>query len=622
MTVFSSEIESKITKKLKILYGDQAEKTSKELIDLFNRYSNIFNNKTEKRKEEVNKNLKFTKRDVILNTYANSIKGNRKSPLEALYHFSNKYLSNFVNGIHVLPFYCWDTDRGFSVLDYYNVDPRNGTWEQFSLLGNVFDVIMVDVVLNHASIDNPIVQKALIGDPNFQNFVICYDLDEKPADEILLKVTRARPTPVLTQYYVYNEKEKHIATFDKPQINLIIKSGWIWTTFSRPNNVDGTVATKQVDLNFQNPKLFLEFVNIILFYISKGVNWIRLDAVGYLWKNIGTTCLHLPETHLVIELLTMIFSALKKENIVLISEVNEPQDRALQYLGSSSVYESDMIYLFTHYPLAIHAVLTGTAKYYTKWLPSLTKAKGRLFVSVLGTHDGMGMKPIGNWLPESEKEQLQRILVDKHGALPNYAKIPGGKKIIYELCSTTWNFVNKIDSSDPIDIQINRYFVVFALGLLLRGVPSIYINGLLGITNYDGDLDENRTINREILDEKNIDSNLGDTGAIMSEIIDRMKKLILIRQNESAFDLDGSFTVLNLNEHVVSMILFSSTQKERIISFVNVSNSTRKVKIKKKDLILENSTLTDLILEKEYKIPLNDDSIEFILLPYQIIWLQ
>jgi sucrose phosphorylase len=620
LVFFPEEAKTEIARKLKILYGNQANSLYKDLEYLFESHTNSSAIHSMVESNEIPVKRKFSKNDIILNTYADSIQGDKVTPLEVLNQFSNEYLKNIINGCHILPFYSWDTDRGFSVLNYYHVDPRNGTWEQFSALKEVFDVLMVDCVLNHASLDNPIVQKALTGNSEFKDFVLIFDERNKPSGEDQLKVTRARPYPVLTQYFVIDTGDKLFSTFNKPDNGEIIRKGWVWTTFSRPNNPDGSVATRQVDLNYQNPRVFLEFIKMILFYISKGTNWIRLDAIGYLWKKIGTNCLHLPETHIFIEILAEMFKYLEPFNTVLISEVNEPQERALHYLGSDTVHKSDMIYLFTHFPLAVHAVLTGSAKYYQEWLPSLKVAKGQLFVSVLGTHDGMGMKPIGNWLPNSEKHEMQRKLMEEYGALANYARLPGGIKIVYELCSTPWNFINRENSSENFELQLNRYLAVFALGLMIKGVPSIYINGLLGIRNNKNALDENRTINREILDEKDINSKLRDEGSHMFRLLHKMLELISIRKRESAFDLKGSFQVISLDESVVSVLLKSSTNSDKIIAMVNVSDSDKSLNVDCSQLGYHGSVLTDLITNKAYNIPLKGKLLGITLSPYQICW--
>ncbi|MFX1282942.1 MAG: alpha-amylase family glycosyl hydrolase [Promethearchaeota archaeon] len=614
-----------LNKKLLKLYGKKARETYDSLVKILEKYSEedsmikgIMKSTTAK--------IKFTENDILLNIYANSIQGTQGSPFQALYRFSEKFLSGHINGIHVLPFYCWDTDHGFSVLNYYEVDSRNGYWEDFTSLSEIFEKIMVDCVINHGSIDNPIIQKALSGDQEFTDFVIVFDDHTKPSQENLLKITRARPSPVLTRYYLMTDRDNRTwATFNKPikKGSLVLHSGWVWTTFSRPNHPDGTIATRQIDFNFANPKVFLEFVKIILFYVSKGARWIRLDAIGYLWKKIGTSCLHLPETHMLIQIFTEIFKILDHLQVVLIAEVNEPQEKALQYLGTEDTAEADMIYLFTHYPLAIHAVLTGSAEYYMNWIPSLANARGRLFISVLGTHDGMGMKPIGKWLPETEKKRLQRILVEKHGALPNYAILPGGEKIIYELCATPWNFVNEINTDDPLSIQIDRYLAVFALGLSLKGVPSIYINGLLGIQNYEGKLDENRTINREIFDENELNERLSDRNSRMYQIFSRIINLIKIRGDEQAFDPKGETRVFPLNKAVVSVLLSSFSGDEKIFILINVSGEAQPVSINIDRLEIKPATaIKDIITKLSYEINQQTRSLEINMKPYQICWLK
>jgi sucrose phosphorylase len=342
-----------------------------------------------------------------------------------------------------------------------------------------------------------------------------------------------------------------------------------------------------------------------------------LDAVGYLWKKLGTTCLHLPETHLVIQIFADILKVLEQFSITFIAEVNEPQENTLQYLGDKSE-ESDMIYLFTHFPLAVHAILTGTAKYYMDWIPSIKDAKGRLFNGIFGTHDGMGMKPIGNWLPEAEKTILQKILVEKHGALPNYAKIPGGKRIIYELCATPWSYINESNSDEPFSLQLKRYLAVLSLGLMIKSVPAIYINGLLGIPNFGGNLEENRSINREILEYNHIIGQLEDKKSKTSQIFNDIMKLIKIRVREEAFDPKGDIEPLFVHENVISVLISSPCNRNRILALVNISKSNLEIIIQRK--MIQSKRGTDLITETV--IEFNHSSKKLQLREYQTCWIK
>jgi len=615
-------IKNSLEIKLKKLYDEQTLDIMIHIENLLSKYYPLIKKRFQERTIVRTKyKEKFDHRDIFLISYANSLQDSDETSLQTLYKFCGKYIMGKITGIHVLPFNTWDTDRGFSVVNFYEVDHRNGSWEDFSKLTKVFDRIMVDCVLNHASLENPIIQNALVGDPSYKNYIITYTDENKPSDAEILKITRTRPTPILTKYYIYKDKSgKKIVTFDEPiqSDNVIsVSTGWTWTTFSRPDNPDGTSATRQVDLNYKNPKVLLEFIEILLFYISKGSSWIRLDAVGYLWKEIGTTCLHLPETHLVIQIFADILKVLEQFSITFIAEVNEPQENALQYLGDKSE-ESDMVYLFTHFPLAVHAILTGTSKYYMNWIPSIKDAKGRLFNGIFGTHDGMGMKPIGNWLPEAEKTILQKLLVEKHRALPNYTKIPGGKRIIYELCATPWSYINESNSDEAFSLQLKRYIALLSLGLMIKSVPAIYINGLLGISNFEGNLEENRLINREILDYNHVIDQLEDKKSKTSQIFNEIIRLIKIRVKEEAFDPKGDIEPLFVHENVISVLISSPSNRNRILALVNVSKTNLKVKIQRK--MIQSKRGTDLITETV--INFNHSSKKLQLRAYQTYWIK
>ncbi|RIK99970.1 MAG: sugar phosphorylase, partial [Proteobacteria bacterium] len=257
-------------------------------------------------------------------------------------------------------------------------------------------------------------------------------------------------------------------------------------------------ATKQVDLNFANPKVFVEAAKILNFYAEKGAGLIRLDAIGYLWKRLGSSSIHEPEAHALVSAMAEVL-ALAYPQVITVSEVNEPQDRSFTYLGSSERPEADLVYQFSHFPLAIHAIHTGNAEFYQSWLASMNEVGGRQFVTVLGSHDGMGLKPVRGILPDGELEKLSTLLVEQCGCKPNYAVLPGGSKIIYEICATPWNLVNTSNSRLDFETQLARYSVVLILGLSVRGLPAIYFNGIFGAENYapSGGLDENRTVNRE-----------------------------------------------------------------------------------------------------------------------------
>lgn len=624
-----------INKKLTQLYSkkeaDVATEKLQKLIKNFHQQPQ--GSKTKKRQ--------LTQKDIALISYANSIvdqKDERLSLTVLNEFFKDFNVNQSINTLHLLPFYPWDTDRGFSVQDYYTIHRDYGDWDDVEELSTPFN-IMVDFVANHASIDNPLIQSALIEkhldpkDPRYKthqpykDFVTIYSDKTKPSTEQLNAIARPRPNPVLSPYTVFETKDKQLkAILGEPrtdQPGKILGQGWVWTTFSRPKNEDGTEATRQVDLNFANPAVLIESIKILLFYIQKQTSLIRLDAIGYIWKQLGSSSLHEPECHTILEIIFDVIN-LAAPDTVTIAEVNEPQDKVFPYLGSKENPESDLIYQFTHFPLAIYAVLTGDGRPYTQWLNTLDQAQGKQFTTVLGSHDGLGLKPARGFLSDSQLDELSEILVTKHHALPNYATLPGGKSIIYEICATPWNLINRPDSTDDFQTQLNRYLVVVALGLTIRGIPAFYINGLLGSNNYhpkEG-LDENRTINRQIFSDHWLREEMKDTDSQISKVFAAVTKLLEIRKLEPAFNPTAPTPLpINLsNKSIIGIHIPGSNHKDSIISLVNVSDDRQQITLKSNQIPKPSNSYIDIISGQKFT--LNSKKLDIPLEPYQVMWIK
>eukprot|EP00771_Trimastix_marina_P001984 gnl/Trimastix_PCT/3094.p1 GENE.gnl/Trimastix_PCT/3094~~gnl/Trimastix_PCT/3094.p1 ORF type:complete len:651 (+),score=138.80 gnl/Trimastix_PCT/3094:32-1954(+) len=532
----------------------------------------------------------ISQRDACLITYADTFyhQDGHVPPFTSLCSFCEQHLKGQLNTIHILPFFTWDTDRGFSVIDYFQVDPRNGSWEDFTPLKSIFEKCMFDAVVNHASLQNKAIQEALTTEPEGP-FALTFTDDTRPTETQLATLLRPRPSPVLTRFYAVRPTDGGpvYASFDPPceSQGEVVREGLVWTTFSRPPRADGTADTKQVDLNVAHPPVLLYIMRVLLFYLSMGAAWIRFDAIGYLWKTLGTECLHLPQTHRIIELLTLVMHEAAPLSVS-IAEVNEPQATVLRYLGPDMhTVESDLVYQFTHFPLAVYAVLFGDARPYTRWLPSLQRAQGRLFVTVLGTHDGMGRKPLFDdaemsFLGEQAEQEMMARLVREHGTKPNMGSAKG-KDLIYEMCGTPWALINGSDSADSADAapdatKLARYLAVVALGLACRGVPSFYVTGLLGLDNNPGDLDENRSLNRERLDVDRINQLLENTESRTRLVLDSILRLVRIRQSESAF-ADGDYHVLDHHPGCVAVHLLPpsdcAVHCASVLSLVNVTSA-------------------------------------------------
>jgi len=524
--------------------------------------------------------------DIALISYADSVTSGTLTPIATLEYFIDRYdLEYQIPIVHILPFYPWDTDRGFSVKNYYQVNPGYGSWDDCKHLSESVR-LMYDFVANHASIDNPLVQNALIvehldpEDPDYesllpyQDYVIIYTEEERPSDETLKSLARPRAFPVLTSYRVFKREDgSKRALLGPPQAGEdVIGTGYVWTTFSRAKRADGTEDTRQVDLNFKNPAVFLETIKVLFFYLENKAEVIRLDAIGYLWKRLGSSSIHEPECLRLIEVLNDVLK-LTAPQVVTVAEVNEPQEKAFKYVGTKETPGADMAYQFSHFSLAIHAVLTGQAKYYTRWFESTRPFEGRQFTTVLGSHDGLAMKQARELLPEAEFAILTHILVEEHRALPNMGFLPGGEKIIYEVCSTPWNLINNVRSRESFEQQLQRYLAVTALGLCVRGIPALYFQGLFGARNYSPTLglDENRTINREIFHAESLYPVLDNPETREGQIFRAVLNLCEIRKKEPAFNPHNGFEVIKSpSRPVVAILLKADDPKDNILSVINV----------------------------------------------------
>ena len=276
----------------------------------------------------------WNQKDAFLITYGDSVKSQDISPLQTLRRFATRHLMGAFSTIHILPFYPYSSDDGFSVINYRKVDPELGDWRDINSLKDHFD-LMFDWVLNHVSAKSSWFR-------DYRNCVMPYReffIEESPETDLSL-VTRPRTSPLLTKVATKGGEKN------------------VWTTFS----------DDQIDLNWSNPDVFFEMLDVLFGYIANGARIVRLDAVAFLWKQIGTSCLHLDETHEVVRLLHDILR-IAAPSVVIITETNVPHEENISYFGQGD--EAHMVYQFTLPPLLLHGLLKGTAKHITDWASGL-----------------------------------------------------------------------------------------------------------------------------------------------------------------------------------------------------------------------------------------------------------
>jgi len=534
----------------------------------------------------------LTENDVILITYADQIREPNKPPLVSLAEFLEKHLIDVFSGVHLLPFYPYSSDDGFSVINYREVDPDLGTWEHVSRIGQNFR-IMFDAVVNHISSKSEWFLSFLQDQVPYSDFFITID----PSTDFS-KVIRPRDLPLLTPF----ETVKGIRH--------------VWTTFSGD----------QVDLNYANPDVLLEMIDVFLFYIEYGAEIIRLDAIAYLWKEIGTSCLHLPQTHRMVKLFRSILE-LVAPGVLLITETNVPNKENISYFGepvnkTQKYDEAHLVYQFTLPPLVLHAFLTGRADSLSRWAATVkTPSPSTTFFNFIASHDGIGLIPAQGFLSENEKKGIAERTLSHDGQL-TYRSNPDGSRSVYELNITLFDALNDPSHPDP-NLDIPRYLASQVILLSLAGVPGIYIHSLFGSHNNHLGVKESgifRSINREKFSRSTLEAELADSNSVKYNIFSLFRHLLNQRKNHPAFHPNSEQRILFLDDALFSLIRIASSG-EILLCIVNVSPRRIELNIRPGEWNLpDTDKWRDLIAEIDY--PIFGKSLSLIVYPYQALWLQ
>ena len=492
----------------------------------------------------------FSEKDAVLITYADSFQENGKKPLQTLHkflnssHFANhpspkategqeatrdKQLS-ILNSVHILPFFPYSSDRGFSIIDFNKVKEEFGDWEDIETISKE-KKLMCDLVLNHVSTQSNWFQKFLQGDPAYENFFISFkeaDLTPELKSD-LQKVFRPRSTPLLTKF----------ETQDGPR--------YVWTTFSV-----GT-TTDQVDLNYQNHQVLLEIIKVILQLIQKGAQLLRLDAVTYVWKKTGTSSVHLAEGHMIIQIVRDLLNEIAP-SALLITETNVPHSENISYFGNGH-NEAQMVYNFALPPLVLYSFQKGRSESLTNWAKSLTPpSQETTFFNFLASHDGIGMLGAKGVIDDEDIETMCNE-ISENGGKVSYRSLPNGQKSAYEVCGTWWSVINK--ETDTFETNCNRFITSYAICFALAGIPGIYYLSLFGKENDTAGFEKTnhtRDINRENLDLAALEEELTKNDSKGHKVFESFKELLKRRTNHPAFHPNAPQTVLSLDERVFALL--------------------------------------------------------------------
>jgi glucosylglycerate phosphorylase len=530
----------------------------------------------------------FDQTDVILITYADQISEPGRAPLATLRDFLKTRAGGVVTGVHLLPFYPSTSDDGFAVADFHAVDPAVGTWEDVEAFATDFRM-MFDAVVNHVSSRNRWFLRWVAGEEDVQDFFLALQPDSR-----LASVTRPRATPLLTPVSSTRGTEH------------------VWTTFS----------ADQVDLNYGNPAVLVAMTEVLLTYLAHGADIIRLDAVAFLWKRIGTACVHLAETHEVIRLWRALFDWVAP-GALLITETNVPHDENVSYFGSGHD-EAHLVYQFPLAPLVLSAFHLADASTLRDWARGLhTPSDTTSFFNFLGSHDGVGLRPAEGLLTQSEIQQLCE-LSKAHGGGVSWKTNADGTLSPYELNSVYFDALTEADSPEPAEVQVARFLAAQSILLALAGVPGIYVQALLGSRNWHAGVERHgslRSINRQKLDRATLEAELDTPGSLRNLVFNGFTERIRARIAQPAFHPNGPQRVLPSAPPLFVLERTAPDGSSTILCVHNVSGVRQRFRSTREDGLTVQGPLVDVLSGRREQVD-RPGVVDLHVGPYEVLWLR
>lgn len=568
------ELRSRIKDHLTKIYPDNnLEQLREQIIILMG-----FDNEIYEAKQHANL---WTENDIVTITYGDSIKKENELPLDTLHHFIKNHFNGIASSIHILPFYPYSSDDGFSVINYSEVNQSLGNWSNINKIADDFS-LMADLVINHCS------SRSLWFDNYKQNKHpgADYFIEVDPKVD-LSQVVRPRTSPLLRETETLKGK-KHV-----------------WCTFSHD----------QIDLNFENPKVLLEFVKIIKLYLDNGVSLFRLDAVAFLWKKLDTPCINLIETHEVIRLLRLLIEHNNPKAIV-ITETNIPNKENLSYFGNAN--EAHLIYNFTLPPLILYTMLSGKSDLLKQWMMSMPPAQnGTSYFNFIATHDGIGLRPVEGILSDKTVDDMADLM-QQFGGDVSWRAMPDGGHRPYELNISLIDAMKGTFKGED-DYQIERFICAHAIMIALEGIPAFYIHSLFATHNDHHKMDttsNKRSINRHNWDYDELNTLLDSAESIHHKVFSKLKEIICIRKEQKAFHPNATQFTLHFEQSLFAFWRQSQDRTQSIFCIYNVTDETQTIALKDVNLI-ELDDWTELVSGHKY-----DDPRETITLaPYNFVWI-
>lgn len=523
----------------------------------------------------------WDEKDVWVITYGDSVHTPEEAPLKTLQNFLNGPLKGMLTGVHILPFFPFSSDHGFAVTDYDTVCPSLGDWDDIANIARTHRV-MSDLVINHCSSEHPWFKSFCTGEGTGRDYFRLVQAEDDLSEVVRPRTSDLRrPTPT----------EQGLAQ--------------VWCTFSHD----------QVDLDFRNPEVLLEFVRIIRLHLDSGVRAFRLDAVAFLWKEPGTTSLNLPQTHEIVRLIRTLTQAFDPDT-VLITETNIPNRENLSYFGNGN--EAHVVYNFSLPPLLLHTLLSGSCKHLKTWLMSMPPAQtGTCFLNFIASHDGIGLRPAEGLLSDEEV----MALIDtckREGGEVSWRSL-GGQNKPYEINIALFDALHGTHAGAD-DYQRERFLCAHTIMLGLEGLPAFYLNSMLATRNDKERFrrtGRNRSLNRHQWSLDEVTTALADADSDTAWVLAALRDRIAVRTEQPAFHPNATQFTLHLGDELFGFWRQSMDRRHSIFCISNIANRPAQLRLDQLNLTFTENWVNLLGGHRQYTSL--SDVVE--LAPYETVWI-
>ncbi|MEM8569223.1 MAG: amylosucrase, partial [Bacteroidota bacterium] len=522
-----------------------------------------------------------------------------------------------INLIHLMPLLEGPrgrNDGGYAVSDYFRIDQRFGTNDDFhNVVKEIHDrnmYVMCDLVINHTSEEHDWARLAKKGDPRYQEYF--YTFHDRTVPDLF---ERSLPE-------VFPESSPGNFTFSKDM------DKWVMTVFN----------DYQWDLNYGNPKVLIEMINILLAQANWGIDIFRLDAVAFIWKKLGTTSQNLEEAHIILQIYKAC-SQIVAPGIALLAEAIVAPEEIVKYFGTSKVTsnECDIAYHATLMALLWDSIATHNCKVLKNGLLSMQgKVNGTTWINYVRCHDdiGLGYSDEDIWKAGYDPNEHRKFVVNfftgkfdgtfASGMPFMYNPKNGDARISGSLASLSGlEKAQEENDIDEIDLAIKRILLLHAIIISYGGIPMLYYGDETGTENDYSFLqdektaDDNRWLHRPKINWKRQNKDLTDERKSSTIIFNALKKMIKIRKSSPEWTDDNSCRILETgNDHILA---FERRSAEKVtLTLANFKDSDQWLPI---DWVAQNRLNIDNLFDKYTEESVNGVTGAITLSPYQFMWL-